>query len=274
MDLSKSTSYIPNESLPLKNLVTILEKNSKNTQYNISILCETKNVKRRSLYDFIVVASAFNACCRKSNNEFEWKGLHFFKETIPLLAKHFETEFRYHSIQVLFDCSNQPTLAKLALSLIKLFVYLNENIIDIRQAAKLFAQQGAKYKTMLRKLYTVISCFEVADVVSRTNSSAEIRLLIPFTQPNSVYSIQSLIQNKDTNSSTNMNVYDSRRSQYKALVGSPAVFTLAHTVLPPLQHQTVFPPLTSIAPNASRFPSILQMTTPIDQTNIQSFLHV
>jgi hypothetical protein len=275
----ESKTYIPNESLPLKNLITVLEKGSRDKQYNITFLCESNNVKRRALYDFIVIASAFHACYRKTNNEFEWRGLRVFQEAIPTMAKQFETECVSQSILTLFDCSNQPTLAKLAVSLIQLFAYLHENIIDIRQAAKLFAQKGAKYKTMLRKLYTVISCLEVADVVSRTNSSAEIKLLVPFTQHKSIYSIQNLIQTKDDSSLSNDKIYETRRVQYKSIVGTPSVFQPQNVPLPSFQPQaqSAFSPLTSLPPNVHIFPSLLQITPfspSIDHPTIHNFLRV
>jgi len=259
----ETTSFVPNESLALKNLVMILERGPVGQRYNMTILCDLYQVKRRALYDFVVVGTTFGACSRKTNNDFEWLGLKKFMESIPAMAEKFEVECSNQSLESLFDCSDQPLLGKLATYIIKLFVYLHETKIDIRQAAKLFSQEGTKYKTMLRKLYTLISCFEVAGVITRTTFSGEIQLLIPYTYiVKSPYSIQSLVKNEG-----NSHIYESHRALFKSRIGSQTKFVPINPI-PQQQIQTTFPAISIfssvpvIAPPFQGFsavPSIIQM---------------
>jgi hypothetical protein len=76
----------------------------------------------------------------------------------------------------IFDCTTNSSIQYIGLSVIKLFLYLDTKFLDLRQVGKLFSNGKTKYKTMLRKLYTVASSLEIAGIISRTSSVAEIKL--------------------------------------------------------------------------------------------------
>jgi hypothetical protein len=84
-----------------------------------------------------------------------------------------------HSLQEIFDCSRDSSLPHLATSLVKLHIYLGAKFLDLRKVSRLFCCGTIKYKTMLRKLYTVASILTLVAVHRRTTVASEVQLIYP-----------------------------------------------------------------------------------------------
>jgi hypothetical protein len=79
----------------------------------------------------------------------------------------------------MFNYSIDSSLPRISMGVVKLFFYLSVKSLDLRKIGKLFSQGKAKYKTMVRKLYTVATGLELAGIIQKTSVVSEIQLLIP-----------------------------------------------------------------------------------------------
>jgi hypothetical protein len=79
----------------------------------------------------------------------------------------------------MFNNSIDPSLQRLAVAIIKLFFYLRVKFLDLRKVGRLFSQRNTKYKTMLRKLYTVATGLELTGIIQKTRVVSEIQLVAP-----------------------------------------------------------------------------------------------
>ena len=120
------------------------------------------------------------------------------------------------NLTTFFDCSLNSSLQNIALNVVKLFFYLNQNTLDLRMVAKLFARGATKYKTMLRKLYTVAAGLELSQIIGKTNKVAEIKFLhnLNDNSPN-LLDIMSMLNTN--NNSTSDEEYRRRRSEFNDL---------------------------------------------------------
>ena len=193
-------------------------------RYNINGLCSKFKLKRRSLYDFVSICSVFGGCRKLSSDEFIWCGTKDLGKTLDRIKEeaqdqlnNFEktnkNEHSHNSFIELFNCSKNSSLVHITRKILELFLLLNTKLLDLRQVASFFASGVMKYKTMLRKVYSVASAMETARVIARTSKVAEIRLL-PYqeVQNNSKLGIGAILNTKEE--LREANVYDQRKRIY------------------------------------------------------------
>jgi hypothetical protein len=167
-----------NESLVLRGIVAMLESNMQHV-HSIEAIAAEFGIKRRGLYDFLSICTAFGICHRGLNTDFEWLGLDQSKTAIDELRIQIQSEGRQIAIQSFFNGTTELSLPSIANAMVKLFFYLSVKSLDLRKVAKFFSQGPSKYKTMIRKLYTVASALELAKIVRKTCVVSEIRLNEP-----------------------------------------------------------------------------------------------
>ena len=203
-----------NEMLALKVMVNEISK-SKQKMFNLNDLCSTYGVKRRGFYDFLSIGSVFKICQRHTNDNFEWFG---FKNTASELEciRHQVSSNPNICLKNFFDCSLNSSLQNIALSVVKLFYYLNQKTLDLRMVAKLFAQGPTKYKTMLRKLYTVAAGLELSEIVGKTNRVAEIQFLYPLQEKKlNPMDIMTMLNSKEDQALEG--IFQKRREEFNTL---------------------------------------------------------
>jgi hypothetical protein len=91
------------------------------------------------------------------------------------------------------------SVPRIAVSVVKLFFYLRVKFLDLRRVSRFFAERRTKYKTMLRKVYTVASCLEIVGIVKKTSVVSQIQLSIPLDSEISALelNITSLLNTKE-----------------------------------------------------------------------------
>jgi hypothetical protein len=136
-------------------------------------------MKRRGLYDFVSICAVFGICQRSSSNIIEWFGLDRASDAIDILRAEVHSDDRKTTLRGLFNYSADPSLPKISIAVVKLFFYMSVKSLDLRKVGKFFAQGNTKYKTMVRKLYTVAAGLEIAQIVRKTAVVSEIRLNAP-----------------------------------------------------------------------------------------------
>jgi hypothetical protein len=167
-----------NEILVLRDVVRDLELHGPRL-VTVEELSRSYGIKRRSLFDVISICAVFGICHRPQNNSIEWLGLGKSADALGRLREQAVAESDGCDLLCLFDCSAEPSLPRIAQAVIRLFFCLAVRHLDLRKVAKLFGQGKTKYKTMLRKLYTVVQGLELAGIVTRTSVVSEIKLSVP-----------------------------------------------------------------------------------------------
>jgi hypothetical protein len=175
-DVPRETSV--NESLALRNVVISLQSQPGCCR-SIDSLTVEFGLKKRCLYDFVSVCSVFRICHRGADNSLEWFGLDRAEQVIARIREEIEFEASTATLTDLFRDWTDPSLPSLATTVVKLFFYLGAQSLDLRKIGKLLAQGKTKYKTMVRKLYTVATCLERAEIIRKTSVVSEIQLNAP-----------------------------------------------------------------------------------------------
>lgn len=235
LDDSSKISPI-NEMLALRTMIQDISNKSVKI-YNLNELCNTYGIKRRGFYDFLSIGTVFKICYRHTNDTFEWYGFNETYKVLVYISQTVQKESMNKGIKEFFDCSANSSLQNLALNVVKLFFYLNTKFLDLRQVAKLFSQGTSKYKTMLRKLYTVAAGLELAEIIGKTNRVAEIKFLHPipsraFADPTDIMSMLNTKEELDAESN-----FEGRRKIFQAITYDRR-FLAAESVKPVLMFQT------------------------------------
>jgi len=228
IDTDEGKAGLVNETLALRSLIDGLIASGKRS-FSINDTCNAYGVKRRGFYDFLSIGSIFNVCRRSSNDCFEWFGFDGTKDILEKVSVAVNQE-QFSDISRGFSCATNSSLNNISMNVIRLFFYLHVRFLDLRQVAKLFSLGGAKYKTMLRKLYTVATGLELSGIVSRTNRVAEIRFLYPLPESSLMFSplnVASLLNSKKEMDEETK--YQKRRKQFNDLTEDPRMTTLPVT---------------------------------------------
>jgi hypothetical protein len=167
-----------NETPILQELVRQLELGH-HPVISVDEISRSYGVKRRTLYDFIGIFSVFGICRRSLNNSIEWLGLNHIERSLDDIRHQAQADSGQSTLVSRFNCVTDPSLSHISEAVVRLFFCLRIRYLDLRKIARLFAQGQAKYKTMLRKLYTVVCGLELAGIVSRTEVVSQIKLNVP-----------------------------------------------------------------------------------------------
>jgi hypothetical protein len=164
-----------NDSATIQRIFHELER-APMTVRSIDELAHAHGIRRRAVYDFVSICSVFGMCKRTPNNHVEWHGVDRWAAKVNAIRTEAEQEPGGGDIRALFNYHLDASLQHVACGLVKLFFFLRVKFLDLRQVSRLFAQRNTKYKTMLRKVYTVASGLEIAGIVRKTRAVSEIQL--------------------------------------------------------------------------------------------------
>jgi hypothetical protein len=167
------------EPVVLRRILRYLESHL-NTSCSIDGLAHDFGMKRRGLYDFLGICSIFGICRRVPNNQVEWLGMSESVAALQAIRTQIRQENDFRGLKEIFNYSMESSLPKIALAVVQLFFVLKVKFLDLRKVSRLFAQRNMKYKTMLRKLYTIAGGLQLARIVRKTSTVSEIQLLVPF----------------------------------------------------------------------------------------------
>jgi hypothetical protein len=220
-----------NEALVLRRIVAMLEVDTQRV-HSIETLAAEFGMKRRGLYDFLSICTAFGICHRELNTEFEWFGLDQSSGTVAELRNQVQSEGRKTSIQSFFNCTMELSLPRIAIAVVKLFFYLSVKSLDLRKVAKFFSQGPTKYKTMIRKLYTAASALELAQIVRKTSVVSEIRLITPIQAVQSSDMVGLGFMLNTDREVEDERRYEQRRKAFEELCTRPTALPECRTRLP------------------------------------------
>ena len=153
-------------------------ENNKGQTFVINDLVVKFNIKRRIIYDFLVVLSALMASRKLMHNCFQWGGLDLIPQAIAMARNEVVSSLRDgFSIRQMFRAPEDDNLERAAWNLVKLYICLQRVALDLRAVAMFFTQAEAKYATMLRRLYSIAASLESLNLVVKTGNTAEIALV-------------------------------------------------------------------------------------------------
>jgi hypothetical protein len=206
-----------NEAVALRKAITALELRRCGLQ-SIDGLARDFGLKRRGIQDFLTICAVFGICRRDTNSTVEWLGLDRSGNVIDQIRSEVEADGGDCSgLGRIFDCSMDPSLQRISSGIVKLFFYLGTPRVDVRKAGTLFAQGKTKYKTIMRKLYTVVAGLELAGIVSRTQVVSEVKLNAPLTlmAGTSQFSVPSILNSP--NEAHRQQRFEMRRREFDRL---------------------------------------------------------
>jgi hypothetical protein len=217
-----NTSQPINEALALRAMVAELELN-KCKMISSNELAQQFNVKRRTVHDFLSICSVYMICRRYPHRVIEWLGLDRSTAAANSIRSQALAEGDKSDILTMFNYSSEPTLQHIASTFVKLFFYLNVKHLDVRRVAELFGQGKTKYKTMLRKLYTVVSGLEVAGIVRRTDVVSEIWVNVPLEAPSKSNQFTLISVLNSAEEFAQQRKYEARRKEFDGIRGKDAI---------------------------------------------------
>jgi hypothetical protein len=166
------------ESAILKRILDYLESHL-GVPVAVDDLARLHGLKRRCVHECVAVCSVFGICKKNPSGSVQWYGRQQATVSISRLRDEVIHEGQTQPLQKIFDCSRDPSLPRIATSLVKLHIYLGTKFLDLRKVSRLFCSKTIKYKTMLRKLYTVASILVLVAVHRRTTAASEVQLTYP-----------------------------------------------------------------------------------------------
>jgi hypothetical protein len=146
---------------------------------DIEGLAHDFSIRRRTLFDFVRICSIFGICARFQDDRLKWFGIEHSKDALDSVRADADEKRKSSEMKDTFSHSLDQSLLTIALGFVKLFFYLRVKSLDLRKVSRLFAQRRAKYKTTLRKIYTVAGALAVLGFVRKTAVAAEIQLSLP-----------------------------------------------------------------------------------------------
>jgi hypothetical protein len=178
LSVPSAASQLANESYPSNHVILYLERHRHATA-SIDSLAYEFGLKRRTLYEFITICCTFGICHRVSTNSVQWLGIDQSASVIGTLRQQARECGADDQLNEILASSIGSSVSEIALAIVKLFFLLRVQSLDIRKISCIFAQKKTKYKTMLRKVYTVAAGLEFAAIVKKTTVASEIRLRVP-----------------------------------------------------------------------------------------------
>jgi hypothetical protein len=187
-----------NDNIALQRIFRHLEGSPRSIR-SIDGLTQEFGIRRRGLYDFISICSVFGICRRISNSQIEWEGADRSIVQVNAIRVESQQEPNESNLKDVFNYDLDSSLQRIAVGLVKLFFYLRVKVLDLRQASWLFAQRNTKYKTMLRKVYTVATGLEIVGIVKKTIVVSEIHLIVPLDSGESVggFDLSSILNSEE-----------------------------------------------------------------------------
>ena len=125
-------------------------------------------ISSKRLYELMNVACAIGACKKLEGTYYIWQGVDKINQRLVELYESAENEGSTKTLKEMFavDEKVSPTIEELTTKLIKLYFYLGKHSVEINNVVTLFAANGSKSRTILRRLYcisNVLATFRIID---------------------------------------------------------------------------------------------------------------
>lgn len=209
------------DALALGEIVTELELHLSEMFSSEDLVIQFR-VRRRSLHDFLSICSVYGICRQDPDTKPEWLGLDQSTAAIDSIRARILAERDDSDLLKRFSHSSGQTLPHIATSVVELFFYLNVKNLDVRHVARLFGHGKRRYKTMLPKLYTVVTGLELVGIVSRTAAGPAIRLNAPLQTPakSNQFAVSSLLHSAEEEAQ--LRRYEARMREFERISGKDA----------------------------------------------------
>lgn len=191
--------------------------------YLLSTLCTTFNFQRRRFYDVMNVFEAIGCCQKISVDSVMWMGFSNIRNSLMKLAINSGVFDVNKKIDDIIPNESCISIIKLTQHFVLLFLALNTNRVEIKQAALFLSRVNNRLKTTLCKLYQIAHILETSGIIEKSVVPGEVKIkdqfFIEITQDScqgaGSLSIESLLNKKEgTACSQHIN---KRREAYKSV---------------------------------------------------------
>jgi hypothetical protein len=169
---------VSQQSHGFNHVISYLEHHRHGTE-SIDILTQEFGLKRRPFYEFLTICCTFGISHRASTNSVQWHGIDQSARVIGTIRRTARESGADDQLKDILTSSVGPSVSEISLAVVRLFFLLRVQSLDIRKVSRVLAQRKAKYRTILRKVYTVACGLELARIVKKTNIASEIQLQVP-----------------------------------------------------------------------------------------------
>ena len=147
---------------------------------NLTVLDVSKKfrVQSRRVYDFFNVFSTLGVCTTQNKGSLSWINLNNAYKTIRLKYLQLEYEAQSKSMTELFTIKQSEGLGSIGLSFLLLYFYLNTKVLNIHNVSALFMPFTADRKSLERRLYLVLSIYDLVGFVRHTHRTGDYTILI------------------------------------------------------------------------------------------------
>lgn len=188
-------------------------------------------VQHRRIYDFFNLLTHFGVCRNLGKGRMSWLGSDRMDKYIHESFIAVEKESIGKSIDEIFPLEESPSLGTIATHILKLFMYLGTDTLNLRGMVSLFSQGENDTKSLERRVYLVLNMLEILKIISHGNRIGEYTLKYDFeSQTSSVFQEKlKEVRTQDVFSLTSMlntfseeqikQIRRKRREAYHALIG-------------------------------------------------------
>ena len=135
-------------------------------------------VQSRRVYDFFNVFGTLGVCNTENKSSISWVSMKMAMETIKKQYISLECEAQNKSITELFALKQSQGLGSIGLSFLLLYFYLNTQVLNIHDVSALFLPMAFDRKSLERRLYLVLSMFDLVGFVKHSQRTGDYTILI------------------------------------------------------------------------------------------------
>ncbi|OHT02050.1 hypothetical protein TRFO_30918 [Tritrichomonas foetus] len=147
-----------------------------NSVIQINSLSNENTIEKRRLYDLLNVLAACDICTKTDQHNYIWNSIKNSKKAISRISYELECRSINETTDEIFILHDSPSIGLVTTRFIGIFLYLNIDTSNIRDAALFMSSDEPHYKTILRRLYLVAFLLERIGLFTRTQKNGEYKL--------------------------------------------------------------------------------------------------
>ena len=153
-------------------------EDSNSTKLTVLDVSKKFRVQSRRVYDFFNVFGTLGVCNTENKSSISWVSMKKAMETIKQEYIKLEHEAQYKTISELFTLKQSQGLGSIGLSFLLLYFYLNTQVLNIHDVSALFLPMAYDRKSLERRLYLVLSMFDLVGFVKHSQRTGDYTILI------------------------------------------------------------------------------------------------
>lgn len=171
-------------------------ENKPGSMIQINSLSSESSIEKRRLYDLLNVLVACDICDKTDSHNYIWKSINNKINAVEQISYDLENKAIHHyTVEDIFILPDSPSIGLITTRFIGVFLYLNINSLNIRDAALAMATDETHFKPILRRLYLVAYLLERIGLFKHSQKIGEYQLDFDI-QATCIKSLEDLARNQ------------------------------------------------------------------------------